>query len=1027
MTMDLFGETEPALDPLAPPPADAPLAERMRPRTLAEYVGQRHLVGEDKILGRVLRGEPSQSLILWGPPGSGKTTLGRLIAAASGLRFRPFSAVLSGIREIKAVMAEAERDRKRDGQRTLLFVDEIHRFNKAQQDAFLPHVERGDILLIGATTENPSFEVVGPLLSRARTVVLEPLAVPEQVAILRAAIDDEERGLGGAIEADDETLARIAQASDGDARRALTLLETAAALLAGRESRHVDEAVLAEALQRKLLRHDKRGEQHYDLVSALHKSVRNCDANAALYWVVRMLEAGEDRRFVARRLMRMAVEDVGLADPGALRVALDAAETYERLGTPEGELALAMAAVHLARAAKSNAVYRAYDAVRQDVETTAAEPVPLHLRNASTGLMKSLGYGQGYRYYHDDPAAADEMPCLPPGFGAVARGRDWGPFPQSAARRWTIATSRRTPRPAVQIAAEDPPLVAPNNQKPAPLGEILISQGLLTEKQLEHALDYKNEQNVKLGQALISLGYVTELDLAKALKAQGKIHCVHITPDIVDPYVAERLGEERSRDRRVIAFNRIAGIYTVAMEDPSDIPAVDELAMFLGSRVLAVRAEPIEIDACLDVVFKKQNQVSQEELNEIVEVAELDLEHLDEDFLDAEAIADESNDSPVVKIIQGILAEAFEAKASDIHLEGRMNSFVVRFRVDGVLFDRLSLPKAWIRPCIARLKVMSKLDIAQRRLPQDGRAQFDVHGKKVDARIATTPTLQGEGAVIRLLDSAGQNHSLDSIGMDAPQREAIEAMIDCSDGFVLATGPTGSGKTTTLYGMLRELNSPERKIITLEDPVEYQLEGATQISANDKIGLDFARGLRSVLRQDPDVVLVGEIRDEETAEIAVQASMTGHMVLSTLHTVGAAESVTRLQDMGIEPFLLADTLRGIIAQRLVRRVCRNCRRPDKADPRVLKRLGIEDDTTVYYRGSGCETCYGTGYLGRLGLYEVMLMTPELCEIIRSGTGTFELRRAAVEAGMTTLRQGGIEHARRGNTTLEEVLAATARE
>jgi putative ATPase len=391
----------------------APLADRMRPASPEEFVGQAHLVGPGRILERPLAGEIQQSLILWGPPGSGKTTLARLIAQQSGLRFVPFSAVLSGIKEVREVMTAARAERARSGARMLLFVDEIHRFNKAQQDAFLPFVESGDIVLIGATTENPSFELNSALLSRARTVILEPHE-PEQLAgLLRRALSDAERGLGGRVRAGDDALLAIARAADGDARRALNLLETAAALLP--DGGELTDEVLQQALQRKVLAYDKAGEEHYNLISALHKSVRNSDENASVYWIARMLHAGEDRRYLARRLIRMAVEDVGLADPFALRVALDAAETFERLGEPEGDLALVQAAVYLARTKKSNAVYVAYGEALEDVERTAAEPVPLHLRNASTRLMKEAGYGAGYRYAHDDPDAQREMQCLPPG------------------------------------------------------------------------------------------------------------------------------------------------------------------------------------------------------------------------------------------------------------------------------------------------------------------------------------------------------------------------------------------------------------------------------------------------------------------------------------------------------------------------------------------------------------------------------------------------------------------------------------
>jgi putative ATPase len=410
---DTLFESDPVGDdPTRPPPPGAPLAERMRPRSVEEYVGQEHLVGRGHVLERALAGEAKQSLILGGPPGAGKTTLARLIAAKSGMRFVPYSAVLGGIKEIKAVMVDAEGERRRSGRRTLLFVDEIHRFNKAQQDAFLPYVERGDILLIGATTENPSFEIIGALLSRMKTLVLEPLGVGQVVRILERAISDPERGLGGRVRASARVLETIAHASDGDARRALTALETAAGLVG--EGEEIGEETVREALQRKTLLYDKSGEEHYNLVSALHKSIRNSDADAALYWISRMMESGEDGMYIARRLVRMASEDIGLADPTAVGIAVDAARGFEMIGYPEGKLLLAQAAVYLARAPKSNALYVGLGKAEEDVEKTAAEPVPLHLRNATTALMRDVGYGKGYRYAHDDPKAKEEMTCLPP-------------------------------------------------------------------------------------------------------------------------------------------------------------------------------------------------------------------------------------------------------------------------------------------------------------------------------------------------------------------------------------------------------------------------------------------------------------------------------------------------------------------------------------------------------------------------------------------------------------------------------------
>ncbi|MGB6669075.1 MAG: replication-associated recombination protein A [Candidatus Acidiferrum sp.] len=430
--MSLFSKLP---QPASEDAAHQPLAERMRPRTLDEFIGQEKLLGPGKPLRQQIENDEITSMLLWGPPGCGKTTLARLIARLTRSEFVAFSAVLAGIKEIKEVMAASEH-KSRGGQRTIVFVDEVHRFNKAQQDAFLPYVEAGHITFIGATTENPSFEVISPLLSRTKVYVLDPLTTPQIVDLLKRAIDDKERGLGidrsavaqknENVAASDDVLFRIASFANGDARSAYNTLELAArsakpAAPGKGGARTITRELLEDVLQRKLLRYDKAGEEHFNLISALHKSVRNSDPDATLYWLARMIESGEDPLYLARRMVRMASEDIGLAEPGALAVTLAAKDAFDFLGAPEGHLALAQAAVYLALAPKSNAVYTAYGQVIDDVHKTEADPVPLHLRNAVTGLMKNVGYGEGYKYAHNFEEKVTDMTCLPDNLA----GRTW--------------------------------------------------------------------------------------------------------------------------------------------------------------------------------------------------------------------------------------------------------------------------------------------------------------------------------------------------------------------------------------------------------------------------------------------------------------------------------------------------------------------------------------------------------------------------------------------------------------------------
>lgn len=582
-------------------------------------------------------------------------------------------------------------------------------------------------------------------------------------------------------------------------------------------------------------------------------------------------------------------------------------------------------------------------------------------------------------------------------------------------------------------------MVAPTS-KPAlfaPLGQILVEQGFLTQEQLERALADK-PPGVRLGQQLVRLGYISHADLEQALRQQGRIPAMRLHSELIDVKVAGKLGEKLSKQYSAIAVNRIADYVTVAMSDPQDVFAIDAMQQRLDARVFPVFASPTSIRETQHQIFELRGIGEEDEMSvarlaekafemDTSAVAGLELGKAvepDDSETDEELLARGSDERPIVNLVSRILLEGYNEGASDIHIEPRIDDYCVRFRVDGVCYIKTTIPRAWALRVMVRIKLMADLDIAQRRMPQDGRSQFHVGTARVDLRVTTTPTVIGEGCVLRILDGGRELQNIYSLGMREEQIYQLKGIINCSEGFFLATGPTGSGKTTTLYALLKELLSPERKIITLEDPVENIIEGVTQINANAKIGLNFSRGLRSILRQDPDVVLVGEIRDQETAEIAVEGSMTGHIVLSSLHTVGSIESITRLMDMGIEPYQLGDTLKGVVAQRLLRKVCQHCREGAVPDPVVLRMLGIEADNVKFFEGRGCNRCRHTGFKGRLGIYETLVVDNDFRRLIQRGATSEQLAEAARANGLTTLREEGLRRAIAGEVTLADVISVT---
>jgi len=561
------------------------------------------------------------------------------------------------------------------------------------------------------------------------------------------------------------------------------------------------------------------------------------------------------------------------------------------------------------------------------------------------------------------------------------------------------------------------------------IGRMLIADRLITEEQLEKALAYQQKEGGRLGSILVKLGYIQEQTLLQFLSKQYGVQSVDLSKIDIDSSVTKLIPLEVVQKYNVIPIRRVGAVLTMAMMDPSNIFAIDDIKFMTGYDIEVVVSSESTIMATMSKLYDTSSMNLQLVLksmdggDEGLDILEADTE----EKVDLRELKEAVDEAPVVKLVNLILSDAIKKGASDIHIEAYEKKFRVRYRIDGVLYEVMNPPLKLRAALTSRLKIMAELDIAERRLPQDGRIKLKMKDKEIDLRVSTLPCLFGEKVVMRILDKSALSLDLRKMGWEQQALDDLMKAIHSPFGMVLVTGPTGSGKSTTLYAALQQINEVGINIMTAEDPVEYNLFGVNQVQMKEEIGLNFAAALRSFLRQDPDVVLVGEIRDYETAEIGVKAALTGHLVLSTLHTNDAPSTITRLLNMGIEPFLVASSLLLIIAQRLVRRICKECREEEKVTPAILVDMGInpqEVESIVTYKGKGCPACNNTGYKGRVALYEVMTINDEIKELILQGASATEVKKKAIASGMKTLRMSGLTKLKEGVTTIEEVLRTT---
>jgi len=576
-----------------------------------------------------------------------------------------------------------------------------------------------------------------------------------------------------------------------------------------------------------------------------------------------------------------------------------------------------------------------------------------------------------------------------------------------------------------KAATDQPPSL--DELKGRRLGRILIKLGKVTRDQVHEALALQKKRRAPIGQLLIELGYIEQADVDRAMAAQAGMETMDLDDVDIEQSVIDLLPSEMAQVYQIVPvfYDKQQNVLTVALKSPENFRALDDLRLLMGFQVKAVVAPTDQIDNRIAAYYEEQESLSDlvAELSERTNLDEFDTDQ----SIDLDELVEAAEDNKVKRLLNLVLMQAIKVHASDIHLEPFEDEFKMRYRTDGELHELIPPPRHLAIPIISRVKVMAGLDIAERRLPQDGRIELMVNNQPVDLRVSVLPTMFGESVVMRVLDRSNVALDLNNIGMTKDELDQFRQMIHKPNGIVIVTGPTGSGKTTTLYGALSELNTVETKILTSEDPVEYDIDGLLQVQINENVGLTFAKALRSFLRQDPDIILVGETRDLETAKIAVEAALTGHLVFTTLHTNDAPSTIARLLDLGLQSFLVTATLEGVLAQRLVRTICDRCREPYEPDEAELMQLDLlpkDLEGRQLYRGKGCEFCNGTGYRGRQGIFEMLVLDDELRELISQNASTQMLRDEARKRGMQTLRQSGLQSLYDGITTIEQVAQET---